>query len=413
MSLFTSSHFASACAAGTDWRDTSKNVLEKLDGIRTDNDDFNFGILYISDYLADDVTSILNLFKSVLKIDAWVGSVGMGVIGCSESFVDQPAISAMLCRFPENGFCLFPEISDENEALKMQHNVQKWVVDNEPLTAIVHGDPVADEDPRAVLIDMERSTNSFVIGGMSSSRSQHYQIAGSVFDNAISGAFLSPDIQIATALSQGCEPIGAYHTITKTDENVILEIDEEKALKVFQNDLRAVAAQNLGKNHEDFLSEIQMIENSDRIPPEFKSLFKGDVHIAFPRAQSDLNDYLVHNILGINPDEGSITVSDNVEPGETIFFVERNAKNIETDLTKSLIALQKRILHERGHFRPKAALYISCIARGFTKSSETGSNEIKIIHDVLGNIPMTGFYAGGEISNAQIYGYTGILTLFF
>ena len=64
MSLYTSSQFAAASATGTDWRDTSKAVLEKLEEVRTDGHQFNFGFLYITDHLADDAQSILNLFKS-------------------------------------------------------------------------------------------------------------------------------------------------------------------------------------------------------------------------------------------------------------------------------------------------------------------------------------------------------------
>jgi small ligand-binding sensory domain FIST len=31
----------------------------------------------------------------------------------------------------------------------------------------------------------------------------------------------------------------------------------------------------------------------------------------------------------------------------------------------------------------------------------------------LGDIPLTGFFANGEISNNRLYGYTGVLTLLF
>jgi small ligand-binding sensory domain FIST len=412
MSLFTSSHFASACAAGTDWRDTSKNVLEKLDGIRTEHDQFNFGILYISDLMANDASSILNLFKSVLKIDCWIGSIGMGVIGCNESHVNTPAISAMLCRFPEDSFCLFPEMNDKEEILKSQDHVLQWLTEKAPVVALVHGDPMAEEDPRAVLKDMERSTSSFVIGGMTSSRTHHYQIAGTMLENSICGAFLSSDISVATTLSQGCEQVSSYHTVTKADENTILEIDDKPALKVFETDLRKLAAEKLDKDPADFLGDLNLLENSDQIPEEYKGLFHGDIHVAFPRSQCDQNDYAVLNIAGIDIDESSITLSEAVSKGDTIFLAERNTENLDSDLTKSLIALEKRILNERGHFEPKAALYISCIARGFTEEKQP-NNEMKIIHDIIGNVPMTGFYAGGEISNARLYGYTGILTLFF
>jgi small ligand-binding sensory domain FIST len=38
--------------------------------------------------------------------------------------------------------------------------------------------------------------------------------------------------------------------------------------------------------------------------------------------------------------------------------------------------------------------------------------EMKIIESILGNIPIIGLYANGEISNNRLYSYTGVLTLF-
>ena len=35
-----------------------------------------------------------------------------------------------------------------------------------------------------------------------------------------------------------------------------------------------------------------------------------------------------------------------------------------------------------------------------------------IIQSVLGDIPMIGFYANGEVAGDRIYGYTGVLALF-
>jgi small ligand-binding sensory domain FIST len=37
---------------------------------------------------------------------------------------------------------------------------------------------------------------------------------------------------------------------------------------------------------------------------------------------------------------------------------------------------------------------------------------LKLIGDLLGDVPLTGFYANGEISYNRLYGYTGVLTLF-
>lgn len=41
------------------------------------------------------------------------------------------------------------------------------------------------------------------------------------------------------------------------------------------------------------------------------------------------------------------------------------------------------------------------------------SEELKSIQQELGEFSPVGFFANGEISHNRLYGYTGVLTLFF
>ena len=38
--------------------------------------------------------------------------------------------------------------------------------------------------------------------------------------------------------------------------------------------------------------------------------------------------------------------------------------------------------------------------------------ELGLVRDVLGDLPLVGFFCAGEISHDRLYGYTGVLTLF-
>ncbi len=414
MSLFTSKEFASICVDGTDWRDISKTALEKLESIRTREDSFNFGFLYVSDHLSDDVSSILNLFKSVLNIDHWIGSVAMGVIGCGTAHVDTPSISVMIGRLPEDSFHIFPEsTSEDSEDIEGYDALTQWIIESMPIFAVVHADPMAEKDPQETLQELEYSTNSFIVGGVTSSRSQHYQIANSACQNAICGAFFTDSVAVSTVLSQGCRSFTPLHTITKTDDNTILMLDDRRAVDVLQDDLRRLTTKKTGQVSDKFIQNIAGIETTEHIPEEFKSLFQGEIHVGLPLSQSDKHDYLVRNISGIDVDEGSISISEHPMVGDHILFVERSEDTLISDLTHNLIALRRRVESERGCFEPKAALYISCISRGFYEPKSEDAHEMKIIRNIIGDVPMTGFYAGGEINNARLYGYTGVLTLFF
>ena len=57
------------------------------------------------------------------------------------------------------------------------------------------------------------------------------------------------------------------------------------------------------------------------------------------------------------------------------------------------------------------ALYISCCGRGGPHFGAP-SAEAQIIRHALGDVPLAGFFAGGEIARHHLYGYTGVLTVF-
>jgi len=66
--------------------------------------------------------------------------------------------------------------------------------------------------------------------------------------------------------------------------------------------------------------------------------------------------------------------------------------------------------------RPEArriagALYISCSGRGGPHFGGD-SAELRIVQHALGDVPLAGFFAGGEIAHASLHGYTGVLTVF-
>jgi len=410
MSLFTSSQFASAAASGADWREAAKSVLEKLEEIKTEGAAFNFGFLYITDHLSDDAESILNLFQSVLGIDHWVGANGIGIMACGESYIDQPAISAMIGQFDEHQFCSFPPLQFEGEEVK--DAVADWQKDNDPMLVVTHGDPTAEEDPAIALKTLYRMLPGFMIGGLSSSREQQVQFSGGLNNNGISGVAFADSVKVATALSQGCAPIGGVHTITKCDEHTVLELDGEKAVSVFEQDLRQLALEKIGKDPDEIIVDKFEIESAEDMPEDFQSLMKGEMHVAFPVNESDQNDFLVRNIIGIDPDEGSITVSQYLNNCERMNFVHRDNDTVREDLSKTLVKLRKRSTDEHGRFEPKAALYISCAGRAQSEFEGDTEPEAALIREIIGDVPLTGFYAGGEISNARLYGYTGILTLF-
>ena len=59
----------------------------------------------------------------------------------------------------------------------------------------------------------------------------------------------------------------------------------------------------------------------------------------------------------------------------------------------------------------RGALYVSCSGRGGPHFG-TRHAELQILRKALGDVPLVGFFAGGEIARHRLYGYTGVLTVF-
>ena len=61
--------------------------------------------------------------------------------------------------------------------------------------------------------------------------------------------------------------------------------------------------------------------------------------------------------------------------------------------------------------RIAGAVYVSCSGRGGPHFGGP-SAEMQIVRRALGDVPLVGFFAGGEIARHHVYGYTGVLTVF-
>jgi small ligand-binding sensory domain FIST len=221
----------------------------------------------------------------------------------------------------------------------------------------------------------------FLVGGITSSRGPTYQIAGGVTEGGLSGVLFAPEVAVATSLTQGCTPFGSEHEVTECRRNVVGEIDGRPALDVFNEEVGETIARD-----------------PDRAA--------GYIFVALPVRGSDTGDYLVRNLMGIDPNKGWIAIGDQIESGDGIMFTKRDRSTANADLVKMLERLKKRIT------RPiQGGLYFSCLSRGHNLFGDAGT-EMAILRDHLGDIPLAGFFANGEISHRRLYGHTGVLALF-
>lgn len=367
--------FKVAHAAAEDWAHVAKECADRLGRVE---DGGHLGFIYVTDDLAEDFASVLTYLRQKTGVEDWVGSVGMGVCAGDSEYFERPAAVAMVATFPEDSYRIFPTINED--AGQLTADTRAWVDRVSSPFGMVHGDPNNPNTP-GLIEDLAGFTSGFLVGGLTSSRTACHQVAGRITGGGLSGVLFSPAVEVATGLSQGCTPIGASHVISDCLDNVIIGLDGEKALDVFRDDIGELLARDLNK-------------------------VAGYVHAALPIEGSDTGDYMVRNLVGIDPVRGWLAIGGEVQSGDRVMFVRRDPKAAAEDLRIQLAKLKRRLPSE-----PRGGVYISCIARGPNMFGEEG-REITLVRQALGAVPMVGFYAGGEISNNRLYGYTGVVALF-
>ncbi len=365
--------FRTAHAAAEDWAHAVKECVDRLGAAPA-----NLGFVYATDVVAEDFSSILTYLRQRTGIEHWVGTIGLGVCAGDTEYFDVPAVAVMVADLPDQSFCLFPSLSKIGDRPAAEQ--QAWIERASPAFGMVHADPGNSDVPELVE-GLAGHTSTFLVGGLTSSRGARHQVAGRLTGGGISGVLFAPQVEVATGLSQGCMPISEHHVISDCVDNVVIGLDGRRALDVFKEDVGDPVANDLNRA-------------------------SGEIHAAIPVEGSDTADYLVRNLLAIDPVRGWLAVNGEIQPGGRMMFVRRDPHSAEVDLRQMVAKLKRRLSGP-----PKGGVYYSCIARGANMFGE-GGREMACIREGLGDFPLVGFYAGGDISNNRLYTYTGVLTLF-
>ncbi len=328
--------------------------------------------IYVTDGYAPHFKKIVTELRIQFPSIDWVGTIGLSICVTNTEYAEQPAMAIMLTDIESPGYSIFRE--------------QASVQDNEDTSqvqfAIVHADPRNPMLTEQIETLAKTLEPSYLVGGLTSANDYFYQYANGITEGGLSGVVFNNTSNIMTGLTQGCSPISDTFTLTECEHHMALKIDHRPALDVFKENIGEILARDI-----------------DRAA--------GYIFAGFPVQGSDTGDYLVRNIIGIDPDNRFIAIADNLKPNTPIMFCKRDSQTAIDDLKRMLSSLKDRLQGKK----PKGALYISCLGRGQHMFGDV-SREMKYISDILGDIPTIGFYANGEIAGQRLYSFTGVLTLF-
>jgi small ligand-binding sensory domain FIST len=411
MKLFPFGH-----ATHPQWRMAAGLVLAQLRAQMTLPDyasEPKLALLYITDHYANEAKALLDHLRQELPgVCDWAGTVGVGIAVNNAEYMDEPAMAVMLCDVPQERYRVFSGVTPLPVG---------WAD-----TALVHADPATPDLAELITEVAGRTQQGYLFGGLTASRTRSVQFAlsadrpqsvasGGVLEGGLSGVAFAPSVALLSRVTQGCQPVAPEREITAADKHVVLTLDGEPALEVMLEAL-----------------DIRLSEPQKAIPVVRSTL----VGLS-PAGQSGVGragnlgtDVLVRHIVGLDPMRQGVAVAEHLEPGMRLSFCRRDVHAARADLVRVCAEIREELEPEmlsieainglsddpvptlpQAGKRIAGAVYVSCTGRGGPHFGGP-SAELQIIRHALGDVPLVGFFAAGEIARHHLYGYTGVLTVF-
>lgn len=425
MKLFPSGH-----ATHPQWRTAADLVLAQLRAQMTQADYANsptLGLLYITDLFVPNAQEILDHLGAELpEVTDWAGTVGIGIAVSNAEYFDEPALAVMLCELPSDQFRVFSGVAPLGNAETPRAGGPNQHF--QAYTALVHADPSTHDLPELIGDLSARTETGYLFGGLSSGRGSTPQFAiggngnisghgaaSGVFSGGLSGVVFGEGVRLVSRVTQGCQPVSREREITEADGNLLLKLDGEPALDVLLDDL-----------HVSLDAPEQAVE-AVRATLVGLSEAGGD---GIRRTRDLGSDVRVRHIIGLDPTRRGVAIADTAEAGMRMSFCRRNAQAARLDLMRACAEIREELEPEEQTLataraiaageaeaaphparRIAGAVYVSCSGRGGPHFGAPGA-ELQIVRHALGDVPLVGFFAAGEIARNHLYGYTGVLTVF-
>ena len=355
----------------------------------------DLAVLFVSADRADGCDAIAGRVCDRLETEHLIGCTAESVVGTGQEIEGEPAMSLWLARLP--GADVLPlhlafQRTPEGGAILGWPDalLNAWPA---PATMLLLGEPFTF--PADFLLERmnEDHPGLAVAGGMASGASipgeSRVMLGRQVFSEGAVGVLLSGAVRVRAVVSQGCRPIGKHFIITRSEQNVIYELGGKPAV-------------------------IQLHEVLVTLPTREQEMVRRGLHlgrvVSEYQDRFEQGDFLVRNVLGIDPETGAVVVGDYVRIGQTVKFHIRDWQTADADLRQLLAAARDETGGKVG-----GALLFTCNGRG-TRMFPEPHHDATAIRNALGDIPLAGFFAAGELGPVAgknfVHGFTASIALF-
>lgn len=360
-------------------------------------DNIDLAILFVSPYFQSDYDKLVKQVYHQLGCTVLVGCSAGGIIGEGREVERRPAIGLLAGTLP--GVNIQPFHLDQSDLPDLDDSPTKWkscfgIETAELPHFVILADPYTLDVERGLQGLDYAYPNSVKVGGLASGGEGTGQTAlfmnGDRYRSGMIGIRLSGKIEIDTIVAQGCRPIGSPFSITKSDRNMVIEIDHQKPIDVLQG-----LYQSLPEADQELMQHSLFIGMA--ITPFKENLKRGD--------------FLIRNLMGLDPKTGSLALATLPHEGQIGQFHVRDKETSAEDLKWYLNQYQ---LGKTGG-AVAGALMFSCMGRGAHLYGEPDFDS-RLFHSVMGRVPLGGFFCNGEIGavgqSTFLHGYTSCFGLF-
>lgn len=371
-------------------RKVCQDVLSGLKGQTSD-----LALLFVSPHHREAMETMVEYIHQEFSPRILLGCTGEGIIGGSEEVERQPACCLWTANLPEIELSPFHLVFRQTpQGIGFEGWPESLKPSEQNRVFLLLGEPFSTPGPELLNYLHEQYPGVPAIGGMASGAMDYGQnrliLDDQVLDEGVVGVIMTGPFNIQTVVSQGCRPVGERFVITRSDRNIIYELSGKSALERLQQVYTGLS-------------------------PQEQRLARQGLHMGFVidehKNQFERGDFLVRNVIGAEQESGSIAVTDLVKEGQTAQFHVRDRETASEDLNW-LLATQK----VQGHGESVAgALLFSCNGRGQRLFGDP-HHDITAIRKQMGEIPIAGFFAQGEIGPVGrknfLHGYTASVALF-
>jgi small ligand-binding sensory domain FIST len=370
----------------------------------------DLGLVFISSAFASEYTRVIPLLQEKLSVPVLVGCSGGGVIGVNvegqaQEVEEEAALSLTLAQLP--GVRAHAFHIDMEQLPDLDSPPAAWI-------ELVGIDP--QEQPQFILLADPASPGiNELLQGLDFAYPSSVKVGGLAAINPLTGhgglfcnyhrhrsgmvgVALVGNIVLEAIVAQGCRPIGQPYQVAEGERNILTQLEEQP-----ESD---VAVCGLTRTPLEVLQDlIQSLSESDRLLAQ-RSLFIGIAQSAF-KQNLEQGDFLIRNLLGVDPRTGAIAIGDRIRPGQRIQFHLRDAKASEEDLKSLLIRYQDQMPEGS----PIGALMFACMGRGEGLYHQPNFDS-NLFNEYI-SVPLSGFFCSGEIGpvggTTFLHGYTSVI----